>query len=80
MIIRKPLKTVDYDPANQNTTGAGKLTVLGGKPTIAELKAAIAASGVAAKYPASYRNTATKNDLVYVCRVENIAVAGLPGV
>jgi len=70
----------DYDPANQNTTGAGKLTVLGGKPTIAELKAAIAGSGVAASYSVAWMYAATKNDLIHVCRVHSIAVAGLPGV
>ncbi len=72
------LRQVDYDPANSN--GGVRLTVLGGKPTIAQLKAAIAGSGVAAKYPASFMFTATKNDLIYVCRQEGISVAGLPGV
>lgn len=80
MMIRKPLSCVDYDPANQNTVAPGKLAVLGGKPTIVELKAAIAGSGVSAKYPASFMSKATKNDLIYVCRREGIAVAGLPGV
>lgn len=70
---------VDYDHANQNTVAPGKLTVLGGKPTIAELKAAISGSGVAAKYPAAAMHRATKNDLIYICRLESIAVAGLPG-
>lgn len=69
---------VDFDPANQQSPT--KLTVLGGKPTIAELKAAIAGSPVTAKYPASFMMKATKNDLIHVCRVEGIAVAGLPGV
>lgn len=69
---------VDYDPANSN--GGVRLVVLGGKPTIAQLKAAISGSGVAAKYPTAYMNSATKNDLISVCRVEGIAVAGLPGV
>lgn len=71
---------VDYDPANQNTTGAGKLVNEGAQPSIALLKAAISGSGVAAKYPAAFMMKATRNDLVYVCRVEGIAVAGLPGV
>lgn len=71
---------VDYDPANQNTTGAGKLTVLGGKPTIAELKAAISGSGFSARYPAAFMMSATKNDLISICRIHGIAVAGLPGV
>lgn len=69
---------VDYDPANLN--GGVRLVVLGGKPTIAQLKAAISGSGVAAKYPAAWMFSATKNDLISVCRVEGIAVAGLPGV
>ena len=71
---------VDFDPANQNTTGQGKLAVLGGKPTVAELKAAITGSGFAARYPASWMRAATKNDLISVCRIHGIAVAGLPGV
>lgn len=69
---------VDFDPANQQSPV--KLVVRGGKPTVAELKAAIAASPVSAKYPAKFMHTATKNDLISVCRVEGIAVAGLPGV
>lgn len=72
------LRNVDYDPANQN--GGVRLVVLSGKPTIAQLKTAISGSGVAAKYPASFMNSATKNDLIYAARVEGIAVAGLPGV
>lgn len=69
---------VDFDPANQNA--GTKLVVRGGKPTIAELKAAIGGSAVTAKYPASFMFAATKNDLLYVCRTEGISVAGLPGV
>lgn len=69
---------VDFDPANQQSPT--KLTVLGGKPSIADLKAAIAASPVSAKYPAKFMHTATKNDLIFVCRSEGIAVPGLPGV
>lgn len=68
---------VDHDPANP--TSGTKLVVLGGKPTIAELKAAIAGSAKAANYPAKFMFSATKNDLIYVCRTEGIAVAGLPG-
>lgn len=80
MLIRKPLACVDYDYANQNTVAPGKLVARNGKPTIAELKAAITASGVAAKYPAAAMHAATRNDLIYICRTESIAVAGLPGV
>lgn len=69
---------VDYDPANQN--GGTRLVVLGGKPTIAQLKSAISGSGVAAKYPTAFLFSATKNDLIGVCRQEGISVAGLPGV
>ena len=68
----------DYDPANQSSPV--KLPVLGGKPTVAELKTAISGSGVSAKYPAAWMRTATKNDLIYACRTEGISVAGLPGV
>lgn len=70
---------VDYDTANQNSPG-DLLPVDGGKPTVAALKAAIAGSGVTAKYPAAFMHSATKNDLIHVCRTEGIAVAGLPGV
>ena len=80
MMMRKPLMCVDYDPANQNTGASTRLPTLGGKPTIAELKAAIAGSGVSARYPASFMRSATKNDLIHICRVHSIAVAGLPGV
>lgn len=76
---RKPLMCVDYDPSNQNTGVSTRLVQRGGKPTIAELKAAISGSGVSAKYPATFMHKATKNDLIYVCRQEGIAVAGLPG-
>ena len=68
----------DYDPANSN--GGVRLVVLGGKPTIAALRTAISGSGVAAKYPTPFLNSATKNDQIYAARVEGIAVAGLPGV
>ena len=44
------------------------------------LKAAITGSGFAARYPASFLRAATKNDLISVCRIHGIAVAGLPGV
>jgi hypothetical protein len=79
MLSRKPLMSVDYDPANQNTGASTRLVEKGGKPTIAELKAAISGSGVSAKYPASFMFKATKDDLIFICRTEGIAVAGLPG-
>lgn len=68
----------DFDPANQ--AHPTKLVVLGGKPTVAELKTAIAGSSAAAKYTAAWMRTATKNDLIYAARAEGISVAGLPGV
>lgn len=68
---------VDFDPANDNA--GTKLTVLGGKPSIAALKAAIGGSAVTASYPAAFMMGATKNDLIHVCRLEGIPVAGLPG-
>jgi hypothetical protein len=45
------------------------------KPTIAELKAAIAGSGVAASYPTRTLNSSTRNDLIRICRQHSIAVA-----
>lgn len=46
-------------------------------PTVAGLKAAIAGSAFAARYPAAFMFSATYNDLVYICRLHGIAVAGL---
>lgn len=69
----------NYDPANQNTAAATRLVTLGGKPTVAELRAAIAGSGFAARYPTAFLEASTKNDLIHICRVHGIAVAGLPG-
>lgn len=80
MLTRKPLSCVDYDPANQNlpiTAATGKLFNDEATPTIAALKAAIAGSGVSARYPAAMMFGATRNDLIYVCRVHAITVAGL---
>jgi hypothetical protein len=47
------------------------------KPTIAALRAAIAGDAVAASYPAAFLNTATKDDLIYVCKTHGISVVGL---
>lgn len=66
----------DYDVAT-DTTPALPFPHVGDTPTIAALKTAIAASGVAAKYPTARLQGATKNDLVYICRLEGIAVAGI---
>lgn len=71
------VRCVDFDPANQNSTII--LPTPGGKPTIAQLKAAIAGSGVASSYPAAFMFAASKNDLIAICRANAIAVAGLPG-
>lgn len=79
-LSRKPLLCVDYDPANTNTVAPGKLVNSQSMPTVAALKAAISGSAVAAKYPAAAMNRDTKHDLIYICRLEGIAVAGLPGV
>jgi hypothetical protein len=44
------------------------------RPTIAQLRAAIAGSPQAASYPTRVLNSSTKNDLVSICRLHNIAV------
>ena len=46
-------------------------------PTISALRAAIAASGVAASYPTATLQGATENDLIAICRTHSIPVAGL---
>lgn len=47
-------------------------------PSIPALKAAISGSAHAAKYPAAFMFAATYNDLVYICRLHGIVVAGIP--
>lgn len=69
---------VDYDPANQNSPDV-PLVVLGGKPSIEQLKTAIKTSAFADSYPDAFLHAATKNDLIHICRVHGIAVPGLPG-
>lgn len=71
---------VDFDYANQSTPAASRLPTKGGKPAIADLKTAISSSSASAKYSAKFMHQATKNDLIYVCRLEGISVPGLPGV
>lgn len=44
------------------------------KPTITELKAAIAASPQTASYPATQLQRMTRNDLLAVCRTHSITV------
>lgn len=46
-------------------------------PTVAALKTAIAGSSVSASYPTKTLLAMTKNDLIYVCRQNGIAVAGI---
>lgn len=46
-------------------------------PTISAMRAAIIASPQAASYPAARLDTATENDLIYICKTHGIAVAGL---
>ena len=46
-------------------------------PVVSAMRTAIAGSAVSASYPSAWLDGATKNDLVYVCRVHGIAVAGL---
>lgn len=46
-------------------------------PTVSAMRTAIAASGVASSYPTATLEKATYNDLVYICRLHNISVAGL---
>lgn len=65
----------DYDVRADTTPQ--NLNVVNRKPTIAALKAAISGSGVAANYPASYLQAASKNDLIAVCNNNAIAVSGL---
>lgn len=47
------------------------------KPTVSALRTAIEGSGVAASYPTAVLETATKDDLVYICKTHNISVVGL---
>lgn len=47
------------------------------KTDISAMRTAIGASGVSASYPSSFLDTATRNDLIYICRANSIAVAGL---
>lgn len=46
-------------------------------PVVSAMRSAIAGSAVSASYSSARLDAATKNDLVYICRVHNIAVAGL---
>ena len=46
-------------------------------PIVSAMRTAIAASGVSSSYPSALLDAATKNDLIYICRVHGISVAGL---
>jgi len=46
-------------------------------PSVGGLRTAIAGSAQSASYPAAFLNTATKNDLIYVCTLHGISVVGL---
>jgi len=46
-------------------------------PNVGGLRTAIAGSAYSASYPAAFLNTATKQDLIYVCVTHGISVTGL---
>jgi hypothetical protein len=46
-------------------------------PSVGQLRTAINGSAVASSYPAAFLNTATKQDLIYVCITHEISVVGL---
>jgi hypothetical protein len=46
-------------------------------PSVGGLRTAISGSGVSASYPTAFLNTATKQDLIYVCILHGISVTGL---
>ena len=46
-------------------------------PIVSAMRTAIAGSSASASYPAAVLDAATKNDLIYICRVHGISVAGL---
>jgi hypothetical protein len=68
---------VDFDVNADTTPKLPFPNVTHTSPTIAALKSAISGSAVAAKYPTRVLQAVTKNDLIYICRVENITVAGI---
>jgi len=67
----------DFDVNTDTTPKQPFPSVSNVKPSIAALKTAISGSGVASSYPAAVLQAATKNDLIYICRTNNISVAGL---
>ena len=46
-------------------------------PSVGGLRTAIIASEVSASYPVAFLNAATKQDLIYVCKLHGITVEGL---
>lgn len=46
-------------------------------PSVGGLRTAITGSAVASSYPTAFLNTATKQDLIYVCILHGISVVGL---
>lgn len=67
---------VDLDVRNSITPTQTQKQPSG--PSIPALKAAISGSAFAARYPAAFMYAATYNDLVYICRLHSIVVAGIP--
>lgn len=59
---------------HSDTTPLNPLRPVSEGPTVGALRAAIAASGVAASYPTATLQGATQNDLVAICRAHSIAV------
>lgn len=68
-----------FDPANEQSPT--KLAVLGGKPSIDELLAAIRAANDAQGlgYTEQQLQVSTKNDLIFIARGLGLDVPGLPG-
>lgn len=58
----------DVTPKNTNRPPVG--------PTVAALKSALSTYN-STSYPATYLNTATKNDLIYAAKLHGLSVAGL---
>jgi hypothetical protein len=46
-------------------------------PSVGGLRTAIIGSAQSASYPVAFLNTATKQDLIYICKLHGITVEGL---
>jgi hypothetical protein len=46
-------------------------------PNVGGLRTAIIGSAESASYPVAFLNTATKQDLIYICKLHGISVVGL---